>query len=112
MANTNLAQTVKQQILVNLQALKTAGVIGTVVEIDASPNPLSITPREGYPMAVVAMPRVESEFEDNATNKRTYRFDILFVVDPAKLTNAGEDVEVLIDAVLNQFDENFTLSGA
>ena len=35
----------------------------------------------------------------------------IFVIDPAKLTSA-EGVEIVIDAVLNQFDENFTLEGA
>jgi hypothetical protein len=57
------------------------------------------------------MPRIASDFEDQANNMRTYRFDILFVLDPATLQHPDTDVEDLIDAALNQFDTNFTFGG-
>jgi hypothetical protein len=109
---TKLASTIKTQILVNLQALKDAGAINSFLSLDASPNPLTMEPTGGYPFAIVGMPRIAADFEDQATNLRTYRFDILFVLDPATLSNPDTDVEDLIDAVLNQFDSNFTLAGA
>lgn len=113
MANTNLAQTIKQQILANLVALQTAGYINSIVEVDASKNPLETIAPQGYPLAICGMPRVTADFEDTVTNMRTYRFDIMFVFDPTALANpAAEQVEIAIDAVLDQFDNHFTLSGA
>jgi hypothetical protein len=109
---TNLAKPIKQQILVNLQALVAAGNINSFYAIDTSVDPLSIQPTAGYPFAIVGMPKITSDFEDQANNIRTYRFDVLFVIDPGALVNPDTDVEDLIDAALNQFDTNFTLAGA
>jgi hypothetical protein len=106
------AKPIKQQILVNLKALVDAGVINSYYSIDDTPNPLTIQPTAGYPFAIVGMPRVASDFEDEATNLRTYRYDILVVLNPGELKNADTDVEDCIDGVLNQFDTNFTLAGA
>src|SRR5882762_3128821 len=108
---TDLAKPIKQQILANLQTLVTNGTINSFYSIDANPNPLSMQPTGGYPFAIVGMPRIASDFEDQATNIRTYRFDILFVLNPSALKSPDTDVEDLIDAVLNQFDTNFTLAG-
>lgn len=113
MATTDqLAKPIKQQILVNLQALVAAGRINSFYAIDANPNPLTMEPTVGYPFAIVGMPRIASDFEDQATNLRNYRFDVLFVLDPGALAHPDTDVEDLIDAVLNQFDSNLTLAGA
>jgi hypothetical protein len=106
------AKPIKQQILVNLQALVTAGAINSYYAIDDTPNPLTIQPTAGYPFAIVGMPRVASDFEDQKNNERTYRYDILFVLNPSELKNADTDVEDCMDAALNQFDTNFTLAGA
>jgi len=108
---TKIASAIKAQILVNLQALVAAGRLNSYYSSEFTPDPLSIQPTAGYPFAIVGMPRIASDFEDQANNLRTYRFDILFVLDPAALSSPDADVEDLIDAVLNQFDTNFTLSG-
>jgi hypothetical protein len=109
--SVDLLKPIKAQILVNLQALVTAGAINSFVSLDKNPNPLTDTPVNGYPFAIVGMPRVASDFEDQATNIRTYRYDILFVIDPNTLANPDTDVEHIMDQVLNQFDTNFTLAG-
>ena len=109
---TKLASNIKQQILVNLKALQSAGSINSFVSLDANPNPLSDMPPTGYPFAIVGMPRIASDFEDQDTNIRTYRYDVLFVLNPSELAHPDTDVEDLIDAVLNQFDSNYTLAGA
>jgi hypothetical protein len=108
----NLAKPIKTQILVNLQALVTAGVLNSFISLDAHPDPLAVNPPNGYPFAIVGMPRITADFEDQANNIRTYRYDILFVLDPSTLAHPDTDVEDLIDAALNQFDTNFTLAGA
>jgi hypothetical protein len=107
----NLAKPIKEQILVNLKALVDAGAINSFYSLDKNPNPLTDIPTGGYPFAIVGMPRIVADFEDQATNMRTYRFDVLFVINPETLAHPDTDVEDLIDAVLNTFDTNFTLSG-
>jgi hypothetical protein len=108
---TALANPVKVQLLVNLQALVAAGVLGSIISIDRSEDPLKTEPTNGYPLAIVGMPSTASDYEDQAFNKRTYAWHILFVVKPSELRNPDTDVEDLMDAVLNQFDNNFTLAG-
>jgi hypothetical protein len=110
--STDLAKPIKTQVLANLQALVTAGKLSSFISLDQNPNPLTIEPTGGYPFAIVGMPRIASDFEDQANNLRTYRYDVLFVLDPSALANPDTDVEDLIDAALNQFDSNFTLAGA
>lgn len=107
-----LAKPIKEQILVNLQALKDAGHLNSIIALDTNPNPLDTPPDTGYPLALVGMPRITSEFEDNASNMVVYRFDILFAADPSTFANADTNLENLIDAVYAQFSNNFTLSGA
>lgn len=106
-----LSKPIKQQILVNLQALVLAGTINSFVSLDKNPNPLTDAPVDGYPFAIVGMPRIEADFEDQANNLRTYRYDVLFVLDPNAMANPDTDVEDCIDKVLDQFDTNFTLAG-
>jgi hypothetical protein len=108
-----LAQAIKQQIVLNLQTLQTNGVINSFVALDRGKDPLSKdnAPPSGYPFAIVGMPRVANDMEDTATNIRTYRFDILFVVSYENMADVDYTIEGMIDAVLNQFDTNFTLSG-
>jgi hypothetical protein len=108
---TKLVSPIKTQILANLQALVTAGNISSFISLDQTPNPIAMTPTGGYPFAIVGMPRITSDFEDSDNNIRTYRYDVLFVLDPTALQNPDTDVEDLIDAALNQFDTNYTLDG-
>ena len=106
-----LAQSIKQQIILNLQILQTNGVIKSFVAVDNGKDPLSMAPSDGYPFAIVGMPRVANDMEDQASNLRTYRFDILFVLNYENIADPTLTVEGTIDAVLNQFDNNFTLAG-
>jgi len=108
-----LAQNIKQQIVVILQTLQTNGVINSFISLDRGKDPLSKdnAPPSGYPFAIVGMPRVANAMEDTANNKRTYRFDILFVVNYENMADMDYTVEGMIDAVLNEFDTNFTLNG-
>ena len=114
MANTNLAQTIKQQIMVRLLALKTAGWINSVAELDENPNPFKTEASNGYPLAIVAMPRVKADFEDQANDMRVMTFDILFIVRPEDLANNSDGAEAIMDAILNEFANltELTLSGA
>jgi hypothetical protein len=100
---TSIAKPIKQQILVNLQALVTSGAINSYVALDKNPSPFDPPPPSGYPFAIVGMPRVTSDYEDEATNMVVYRFDVLFVADPNNFKNTDTDLEDLIDAAYSQF---------
>jgi hypothetical protein len=112
MAITKLASPIKTQILSVLQSLVTDGYLNSFISLDKTPDPLSDNPVAGYPFAIVGMPPVTSEMEDSASNLRTYRYDIMFVLNPETLSQPDTDVEDLIDAALNTFDTAFTLNGA
>lgn len=109
---TSLAKPIKTQILTVLQSLVTDNYLNSFVALDKTPDPLNDTPVSGYPFAIVGMAPVDSAMEDQANNLRTYRYDILFVLDPTTLVYPDTDVEDLIDAALNAFDTAFTLNGA
>jgi len=106
-----LAQAIKQQIILNLETLVTNGVIKSYIALDRGKDPLTETPTDGYPFALIGMPRITSDMEDQANNIRTYRYDVLFVTSYANLSDPSLSLEGMIDAVLNQFDTNFTLAG-
>jgi len=108
----SLSQNIKKEIVLNLNALVQAGVLNSVIELDTGKDPLTIEPPAGYPFALVGMPVVTSDYQDQATNQRTYRFDTLIVTSYENLADQNEGVEYILDAVLNQFDNNFTLAGA
>ena len=109
---TSLGQNIKQQITAVLDTLKTNGIINSWVSQDQSPNALTQDPPSGYPFAIVGMPRVSNDMEENQTNLRTYRFDILFVCGYEGLADMTNSIEGIMDAALNQFDTNFTLNGS
>jgi hypothetical protein len=109
---TFLAKPIKTQILSVLQSLVDGGLLNSFKSLDKNPNPLTDIATAGYPFAIVGMPPVSSDFEDQATNKRTYRYDIMFVLNPEALASPDTGVEDLIDAALNAFDTAFSLNGA
>jgi hypothetical protein len=108
----SIAQNIKKEILLNLNALVQAGVINSVIELDYGIDPITIDPPSGYPFALVGMPIVTSDFQDSQTNQRTYKFNVMIATSYEYLADQNEGVEFIMDAVLNQFDNNFTLAGA
>lgn len=107
----SLATNIKKQIVINLVALKNAGILASVIELDTGKDPLTIEAPTGYPFALVGMPSITSDYEDSATNRRTYRFDVLIIMSYEALSDTSEGVETVIDAILNRFDTHFTLDG-
>lgn len=104
-------QLIKQQIIVNLETLVTNGIIKGFFAVDRGKDAYANPPTAGYPFALIGMPRVANDMEDNVSNKRTYRFDIFFVINYENMPDMTYTVEGMIDALLNQFDTNFTLAG-
>lgn len=90
-------------------ALQTAGTLGAVVQEDLSKDPLAAN-YPAFPVAIVGMPDISSEYLDTSMNRRTYEFPIL-VLAKYEETTAPTDIEDLVDALIDKFDQNFTLGG-
>ena len=105
---STIGQNLKIQINDVLQTLVSSNALGSIVSADLSKNPIDLDVPD-FPVAILAMPQVTSAFEDTANNLRTYRFDILFMLQTDNTVDGT--VEGLIDTVLNAFDTNLTLAG-
>jgi hypothetical protein len=99
---------VKAAIKDNLDELVVAGVIIGATETDIKTDPLSANVR--YPHAFVMPPAIESNVLDNRTVTRTYSFAILVLFRAEDLDTTAE-LEERIEAMLNKFDNDPTLSG-
>lgn len=62
-----------------------------------------------YPAAIVQPPSIESEYETNVDNMRTFRFEIPVIMRGEDIT--GTDAEDIREEVLNVFDNDPTLNG-
>ena len=106
---SSLQNNVKTAIATQLAALVTAGSLGAYIEEDLSKNVLDLD-FPAYPCAVLGMASVDSAYEFSQANLRTYQFDILVVMKGENVVTPT-DVEDTMDAILTQFDNNFTLGG-
>lgn len=109
-SSVGLANLIKAQIRANIDALVTSGDLGGVVEEDVNTNVLDLE-FPGYPCAVIGTSGMDSVWEYQQANKRTYTFDILVVQLQDNLTSLS-DMEDLRDTVATRFDNNVTLAGA
>jgi hypothetical protein len=103
----------KQSIVNDLQSLVDSGVLGSYSQDDFTKiSPLDRT-WGNFPAALVIPPTVSAaEYEDTATNLRTYTWTIGVVTTPGNLpSNDPTYLEGLMDAVLNAFDLDVTLQG-
>lgn len=106
MAQNSTAQ--KTQIVADLQAIS---LIASVVPIDQVKDVFSIDWPNGLPGVIVPMPKIsQSTKADSWDNDRTYTWELFVVVDNSSL-DTQYDVEAIIDAVLNAFDNDETLGG-
>lgn len=100
---------IKAQIKANLDALVTAGTLGFIVEKDINVNVLD-DDMPGFPCAILGTSDMQSIWEYQQANKRTYTFDVLIVQLVDNLTSMGY-MEDLRDAIALQFDNAVTLAG-
>lgn len=108
------ASTIKAAIVTVLQALKTAGTLGYVLEQDINFDVLT-NDIPGFPCAVISQSSMTpTNWEFPQSNKRTYKFDIMVIMSKDALGNCGPgaNVEDLRDAIALAFDNSVTLSGA
>lgn len=103
------ASLIKAAIKTNLDELVTASVLAGATTSDLKKEPLSAD-IPGFPWAFLMPPSIESEALDNRTNIRTYVYDIMILWHAENIADAAT-VETCIEAVLNKFDNDPTLSG-
>jgi hypothetical protein len=103
------AASIKQAIKANLDDLVTAEVLAGATISDLKKNPLAAD-IPSFPHAFLMPPSIESEVDDNRTNIRTYAYDIMVLWNAENITDATT-VETDIEAILNKFDNDPTLSG-
>lgn len=63
-----------------------------------------------YPCVVLSAPTLESEFETNQENTRTYTF-ILLCIEKNENIDSSTRVEELIESLADVFDTDFTIGG-
>ncbi len=103
------ASLIKAQIKANLDALVTAGVLGSVIEQDINTNILN-TDFPSYPCAVLGISDMQAAWEYQQSNRRTYTFPLLIVQLQDNISSVDAE-ENLRDAIAIQFDNNVTLAG-
>lgn len=103
------ASLIKAQIKTNLDALVTAGTIGSVIELAINDNVL-VNDFPSYPCAVLGSGNMQAQYEYQQTNRRSYTYNILIVQLQDNLSGVA-DMEDLRDAIALYFDNNVTLSG-
>lgn len=100
---------IKDQIKTQLDALVTAGTLGAAETMDIRKDPLDgEIPK--FPAAFVMPPSMTSRVEDNRTLMRTYTFAIM-VVENAENLSSTTQIEELMEAIVNRFDNLPTLAG-
>lgn len=107
----SLISTLKAAIKGNLDTLKQAGTLGTVVVDDFKTDPLGIDKNIGeYPAAILGPASVESAYETNRDNLRTHTFEILVIEKGENVSRDGV-IEDLMQSILDIFDNDPTLGG-
>ncbi len=103
------ASTIKAAIKANLDELVSSDVLAGASSSDFKKDPLAAD-IPGFPYAFLMPPSIESEASDNRSNIRVYTYDIM-VLWNAENIDEPDVVEAGIEAILDVFDNDPTLSG-
>lgn len=102
-------QLIKEAIKTNLDELVVAEVLGGATITDIKKDPLSAD-IPSFPHAYLMPPSIESTAADNRSNIRNYIFDIMVLFNAENLSSTTQ-LEMMIEGILNKFDNDPTLSG-
>lgn len=104
--------TIKNAIKTKLETLQQAGTLGTVVVDDFKSDGFGLLKNVGvYPAAIVGSGQLEGRYDTNSDNMRTYSFEIL-VMEKGENVSSMDQIETLMEAIVDAFDNDFTLGGA
>ena len=109
---TQNASGIKVAIANHLDNLVGTAVLGSWVQVDLNKNPLDTSNYGPFPVAILGMDETKSEYLTNRENYRSYTFQILIMAKYEDTSNNSSAIEDLKDSILNEFDNDPTLSGA
>lgn len=100
---------IKNQIAAYLGDLVTAGTLGAKI-VDDYQQGIFDRDYPAYPAAILTTPATDSEVYTNTQVYRTHAFEVIVLMKGENVA-ASTDVETLIEAMLDKFDQNPTLNG-
>lgn len=106
---TAIISSVKSKIKDKLDALKTAGTLGQVIVDDLKVDPFT-KDIGAYPVAILGTGSIANEYLTNRENLRVMTYEIL-VIQKAENISAVDNIEELMEAIINSFDNDPTLGG-
>ena len=103
--------TIKTKIIEHLNTLQTAGTLGQVIVERRGAENMFDRNLVKYPAAILLPGTAEGSVESNQDNLYLYAFDIAVVMKSDNVTS-DTAVEDLLEAILQEFNEDYTLGGA
>ena len=100
---------IKNAVKAVLDTLVNDVVLASASITDIKRDPLAAD-FPSFPHACVMPPAIESEPLDNRSNVRTYTYDVMVLFNAENLADATA-LEETVEAILDKFDNNPTLSG-
>lgn len=107
---TAISSDIKHRIKSDLDALVTAHTLGSVIVDDFKVSPVFDRDIATYPCAIVTGPSIEGSAFTNHDNIRTHTFAVVVIAKMEDIT-ADDTVEILVEAILDKFDNDATLGG-
>lgn len=100
----------KSQIKKYLEELVDSGILGEV-QVDNASADLFERDIGRFPVAILTTPSTESQVFQNTQNRRTHVFEVIVIQKQENITDP-DDVEAIIEALLDKFDNLPSLKGA
>ena len=107
---TAISTTIKNAVKAKLDSL-VPSTLGQVIADDLKQSDFSYKNIGVFPAAILSCPAIEGTAETNRENMRSHAFMIV-IVQKGENISSSSDIEELMEAILNAFDEDPTLGGA
>lgn len=106
----SIAGSIKQKIIAHLNSLQAANTLGQVVVEQAGAQNMFDRDLLKFPVAILLPGTAEGSVETNQQNLYLYSFDIAVVMKSDNISGLT-DVEDLLEAIVQEFNNDFTLGG-
>lgn len=106
----SIAGSIKQKIIDHLNVLQTGSTLGQVIIEQAGAQSMFDRDLMKFPVAILLPGTAEGSVETNQQNLYVYSFDIAVVMKSENITSPTA-IEDLLEAVVQEFNNDFTLGG-
>jgi len=106
----SVAGSIKQKIIDHLNALQTGGTLKQVIVEKGGAQNMFDRDLLSFPVAILLPGTAEGNTETNQQNLYTYSFDIAVVMKSDNI-DSPTAVEDLLEAIVQEFNDDFTLGG-